>query len=361
MPHSFPVKRILLFLLAIALAPRLVAQCTVQLRYESGQLRWNAVPGASGYQIQESTDDLATSRNFFVRGSVTSFAVNHRASRPMKMKYRVVAPYLASVQAAGFVTPSFDACTGELEIELPADPDFRALTRRAIVPVVGSTPGAQGSRFKTSLRLIATAGNQRGRIVFHPAGRSAAPSDPSLPYRFNVTNESLAIDDVVAELGQSGLGSLDVVPDDDTEGTLPRIEARLFNDTDLGTFGSFAPVVFPYDYLRPAGTVIDVPDARFRLNLGIRTLTATNVQVLIHGRDGRLRLFKDLSFPAEYVTLTAAAQFLGTTIAAGDSLTLIPNGSAIVFHTVTENRTNDPTLVVAPARGTPNNVGGYID
>lgn len=358
MPHSTAVNRVLLLVL-IALAPRLAAQCTVQLRYENRELRWNVVPGASGYYIQESADDLATSRNFLVRASVTSFPINHRASRPTKLKYRITAPYLPSVQLAGLITPSFDACTGELEVELPADPEFRAFTRRAIVPVVGSTPGAQGSRFKTSLKLVPSSANQRGRIVFHPAGRSASASDPSIPYR--LTTDALMFDDIVAELGQTGLGSLDIVPDDDAESTVPRIEARLFNDTDLGTFGSFAPVVFPFDYLRPAGTAIDVPDARFRLNLGIRTLTATNVQVLIYGRDGRLRVFKELSFPAEYVTLTAAAQFLGTTVAPGELVTLAPSGSAIVFHTVTENRTNDPTLVVAPARGTPNNVGGYID
>lgn len=324
----------------------------------NGSLEWTAVPGASGYLLQESTDGMTTSRNYALKSTVTSYPIRHRASDPAKLHYVLTATYETGVSTPG---ASADACTGEVQIEIPSDPEFRALTRRMILPVVGSTPGAQGGRFKTSLKLIGTASDQRGRIVFHPAGRPASASDPSIAYKLVSPGETLAFDDIVAELGQNGLGSIDIVPDETAQSNVPRVEARLFNDTEQGTFGTFAQAIRPYDYLHPQQVIIDVPDARFRLNIGVRTLTATAMQVLVYGTNGRLRALKDLSFPAEYMTMVGAAQFLGVEVTPGESVSLLVSGSAIPFYTLTENRTNDPTLIVPPARATSTTVGSYID
>lgn len=350
--------RALVFLLLAALpASRLDAACVLELRYENGAIRWDRVIGARSYQLQESADGMVTSRNFSLTPATTSFPVTHRASMATKFRYVVTVVLDAGV----LTTASADSCTEDLEITLEPDAAFRALTRRAVIPAAGSTAGANGAKFKTSLRLISTAGNQRGRIVFHPAGRNGAAADPSIRYEFSSVGELRFFDDVVAEMGATGIGSLDIIPDDDSDAILPRIEARLFNDTDLGTFGSLAAVVYPYDFLRPAALVIDVPDARFRVNLGIRTFTAASGQALIYGSNGRLRAIKELSFPAEYMTLTTPIALLGTDLLPGESVTIGLGGAAVPFYTVTENRTNDATLIVPPPRSGPVNVGSYLD
>src|SRR5687767_11337264 len=68
-----------------------------------------------------------------------------------------------SVQASGNVTMP------------PPSPD-----PAAVVPVVGSTPGAFGSAFfRTSVQLHNPGTSAvRGRLVYHPQGSSGSPSDP---------------------------------------------------------------------------------------------------------------------------------------------------------------------------------------
>ncbi len=75
---------------------------------------------------------------------------------------------------------------------------------------VGSAQGASGSSFKTAVQ-IANPGflTIQGHLVFHPIGHSASPSDPSLAYSLTA-NQTIAYPDIVAAMGATGLGSLDV-------------------------------------------------------------------------------------------------------------------------------------------------------
>src|ERR1700756_1039341 len=88
--------------------------------------------------------------------------------------------------------------------------------RKGIIPIVGSTAGANGAHFKTLLRIYA-APDAHGKIVFHPLGAIASDSDPAMPYSFapnaHVVTDYLEWPDVVAAMGQSGLGTLDIIPD----------------------------------------------------------------------------------------------------------------------------------------------------
>src|SRR5258708_32703499 len=88
--------------------------------------------------------------------------------------------------------------------------------KKGIIPVVGSTSGANGASFKTSLHIAAVPG-AHGRIVFHPFGTIARDDDPSIPYSFAENVHALAdflqFDDIGAALGQSGLGTLATIPD----------------------------------------------------------------------------------------------------------------------------------------------------
>lgn len=330
--------------------------CNLDLRYESGELRWNSIAGVDQYQVLESFDEFATSRG--TKTLKSAFPVTRRSSAPVNAYYQVTAEFVVGTRAQAVA--SIDTCTARLTVKLPADPALRDMTRMAVLPIAGSTPGAAGAKFKTSLTLRGV--SLKGRLVFHPVGRTALPSDASLPYTLGATSAPLVFDDIVAAMGQTGLGSIDVIPDADSDGRVPRIEARMFNETAGGTFGTFAPAVLPYQYLHPGAVQVQIPEGnRFRVNLGIRTLTATNATALIYGADGRLRDFTELSFPAQYTVMATAADFIRKPIVPGDSVTLTFSGSAIPFYTITDNSTNDPTLVVPPARAQSLSVDEYVD
>ena len=84
------MKRPLLFA-SILLVSASVAQaaCDLNLRVVTTPflaLAWDPVPGATSYQVQESLDELVTSRNYFVAGQ-ERFPITRRASGPIKVTY----------------------------------------------------------------------------------------------------------------------------------------------------------------------------------------------------------------------------------------------------------------------------------
>lgn len=357
MPHVKPAAIIAALLLSFSTAR---AACIMDLRYENGEVRWKPVPGAERYQVQESFNDFVTSRNFYTKSA--DFKVEHRVTYPINVRYRVTTELTVGAQALAVeTTPTVAACTATITIPLDVDPEFRKLTGRAILPVVGSTPGAMGGQFKTYLKLTASVPGQSGRIVFHPAGKAAADTDPSRPFTFASTGDTLVFDDVVAEMGQSGIGSLEIIPDAAGEPIVPVIEARLFNDTSIGTFGTNAFPVYPFDYMAVDGLRIVMPDSRFRVNVGFRAITDANVGVLIFGLDRRLRGNRGFTLPAGWMQMTSINDVAGGPLQPGEYIQLSFGGSVVPFYTITENRTNDPTLIVAPPRAGSLNVGRYID
>lgn len=351
------MRSLSLALLVFPLALSSANACVLHLRQAGATtLTWDLVDGAKLYEVQESFDtNFATSRNWFV--TAPPFTIDHRVSADAHAKYMVTAILGSNILSVG---PAADVCTESLSVTLSADPQFRALTRKAIVPIVGSVAGAFGSRFKTSLRLTANGGGQHGRIVFHPIGAIAGDSDPSIPYAFTGAGDSIGFDDVVDYLGRSGLGSLDIVPDDDASSTIPLVDVRLYNDTPGGTFGTSARAVYPFDYLHAPAMTVQIPTGPFRVNLGVRTLTATAAKVLIYDTSMRLRTFVDLVWPADYTILAPVDQILGKSVQPGETLLVYFDGGAIPFYTVTENRTNDPDLVVARPEQT-GDVGSYVE
>jgi hypothetical protein len=329
--------------------------CDLNLRYVDGELRWNAIPGAVRYTVLESYGDLKAP--FYYSTTRTFTPVNHRVSVNTSIRYVVTAEVEDGVRISA--TSWADACTGMADIVIAANASFRKFTRRAILPVVGSTPGAFGGRFKTAIELRGAA-NEHGRIVFHPAGKVATDDDPSIEYSF-VAQRAIVYDDIVAAMGQSGLGSLEIIPGDDSTDRIPEMSVRLYNETAMGTFGTYTQPVFPYDYLRPASMQVRIPDARFRVNAGIRALEATTVQAIVRRADGRLDGIRSLSFPAGWMEMKSISDFIGVVLAPGDQVTFSYTGAAVPFYTITENLTNDPTLVVPPAQGTTRDVGSYVD
>lgn len=248
--------------------------------------------------------------------------------------------------------------------------------RKGIIPIVGSTAGANGAHFRTSLRIYA-APDAHGKIVFHPLGTIASEGDPSMPYSFapnaHVVTDYLEWPDVVAAMGQSGLGTLDIIPDSNGGNFLPPVITRVYNDTPNGTFGTEAPLVLPRDYFyniyaasnqRPSGLVlsggrmtISPMGPNYRRNIGMRTLSDVDIVAVILRKDGRQETSAARTFPGDYSFMMPVEQFVQqmfgpseAPLTSDDGLSINASpGRAITYYTYTDNRTNDPTLVVAPA------------
>jgi len=224
-------------------------------------------------------------------------------------------------------------------------------TLRAVIPVAGSTTGAFGSNFRTSLQLSnRTARVQMGSLVFHPAGESASPSDPTLPYKLEAY-QTISYEDVVAEMGASGLGTIDLVVE---SGGVPALVARAYDDQqEKGTAGTGIDLVATADALSKGdSTTLIVPYdlERFRFNIGVRTLnTGGLAHVRVIDASGTTQAeIGPLTFGPNFFVQKPAAELLGTTLHANDSIAItVDDGDLIIYGTLTDNTTNDPAIHIA--------------
>jgi hypothetical protein len=315
------------------------------------RLSWQPVPGATNYEVQESADNFlhVTSLLNLPAGS-SGVTVNELTSVLTQYSFRIVASNPSN--------PSDIPCSGTFTAYFGSNEVFHDRINRLVFPVVGSTRGLNNASFKTALRLGPATTSSVGKIVFHPAGRAGSDDDPSIPYRIE-RGQTLQYDDVVASIGQSGIGSLDVLqtfPFVSAATTLVPAEARMFNEGPGGTYGTFEAPVLPVDAFRPIDWNIFVPSSRFRVNIGIRTLTQTHVSFFLVAADGNITE-KVVDYPPDFIFLQAADQFFGKPVNPGDSIVVNMTGDnvvAIPFHTFTDNSTNDPAVFnpQSPARST---------
>ena len=306
------------------------------------RLSWQPVNTATNYEVQVSTDGFQHVTTLLNLGSsATGVTVNSLTSTIQTYSYRIV----ASNPSNPFDVP----CTGTANVKFfgVSSPLARSVNR-IVVPLVGSTRGLNNASFKTSLRLGPAQSASNGKIIFHPAGRAGSDDDPSIPYRVE-RGQTQQFDDVVAAIGQSGIGSLDIVPLNlfslGDPGVLP-VETRLFNEAAEGTYGAFEAPVLPADAFRPIDWNVYIPSSRFRVNIGVRTVTSAHVDYFHIAADGSITQ-TGVDYPANYVFLDAADHFFGKPMKLGDTIVMKISGDnviAIPFHTFTDNSTNDPAV-----------------
>jgi hypothetical protein len=237
--------------------------------------------------------------------------------------------------------------TGSVTVPPPsADP-------AAVVPVVGSTPGALGQAFFRSSVQLHNPGTTAisGRLVYHAQGTSGGPSDPSMLYALD-PGETRSIPDLLPAMGLTGLGSLDVVP----QASLPAplVIARVFNDAGVqGTNGFSEGLVAPGDALGAGtrGILVAPPNtALYRYNIGVRTLGAgATLSIAVRNAAGAVTRTLTRAYAAHYFEQQSSGVFLqGAAVAANDTITVqVLSGSAIVYGATIDNRTNDPSMQIA--------------
>lgn len=225
-----------------------------------------------------------------------------------------------------------------------------------VIPVVGSTTGGFGSRFKTEMQFFnpQTSGTMTCKVVFHPAGVAGSSSDTT---RLVILDhgEIYSTEDVVAAMGQSGLGSLDIsVP---AGQSVPVILTRVYNDAGIdGTSGLTEEPIAVSDAVAVGtnllargvtGFLVTPRDpARTRFNIGVRTLySGATIAVTLRNSAGVVIRTVTRTYTANYFIQTDAESFVGGPIAGDESIQIsISTGSAIVYGSTTDNTTNDPAI-----------------
>lgn len=211
----------------------------------------------------------------------------------------------------------------------------------AVVPVAGSTRGAAGSNFKTELQMTNVSETKmEGWLVLQP-GMTARR------YEIN-PGATLSFTDVVAELGASGLVSIDILAE---RGPVPTIVARAYDDQPDGTTGVSVPAVRSAEILASgniAALIVPRDLERYRFNIGARALTTgATLELTVRDASGVERHFADVVLSENAFTQQPGDVFAGTALRANDSIEVkVAVGSAIVYATTVDNRTNDSSIQV---------------
>jgi hypothetical protein len=253
--------------------------------------------------------------------------------------------YASDITSDQSLSDAFNLQRNVVSVQGTGDPPD---VRTGIVPVVLSAPGTFGSLFKTGVQMTNPGPNViTGRLVFHPQSKSASADDPNVPFQL-LGGQTLSFPDIVAALGQTGAGSLDVIS---TSSPPPLIVTRVFNDGGAaGTSGFTEPAVDPADALTQfdsARLVTPADPSNFRLNVGVRTLgLGAAVVVTLTSTSGTELASISRSYPAEYFEQVSASAFLnGLTPGANQTISITVNsGSLIVYGATADNRTNDSSV-----------------
>jgi hypothetical protein len=221
---------------------------------------------------------------------------------------------------------------------------------RGQLAVVGSLSGNFGANFRTSLKILNPQGgvSLSGRLIFHPAGQPESASDPSMGYSLG-PGQAFAWYDVVAAMGLSGLGSMDVTGD---SGVTPVVVARIFDDAGAeGTTGFTEPPfgAFPASPPRPGPTIVNhllLPDLDFfRYNVGVRILAApVEVTVEVLSPAGAVVHTLTRTYTINTFQQTSADDFAGVALENGQNLRVTASPNYLILYGATvDNVTNDPS------------------
>ena len=219
-----------------------------------------------------------------------------------------------------------------------------------MLAVVGSTAGASGSFFKTAVQLHnPTTTAETGRLVFHPAGANGSANDPALAFTLQ-PGETKYYADVLPEMNQSGLGSLDLYM---SAGSTPITLVRVFNDAGAAGTSGMSVEVIPVENSLFAGdeaVLIAPPDpVKARYNIGVRALSGgASVMFTLRSGSGVTRTTVSKTYGSDYFEQVSATTLLGVAPGASDTITISVNsGELLVYGAATDNTTQDPTLQFA--------------
>jgi len=224
-----------------------------------------------------------------------------------------------------------------------------------VIPAAGSTPGNFGSFFRTGVQLSNPYTQAvTGRFVYHPAGVSGSPTDPTLTYTV-APHSTVSYDDLVQTMGQGGLGTLDVVVPSTSD--VPVIVARVYNDAGAaGSSGFTEEAIDPGSsdtriLFQGSTSLLVAPpnDTSLRFNIGVRTLlSGASVTFRVLDANGAVITTVTKEYDPTFYEQQPAATLLGAPLPPNASIEVsVSSGSAIIYGATIDNVTNDPSIQFA--------------
>ena len=304
---------------------------------------WTPVSGATNYLVEEAQDPAFSNATSNVVADVaTSFT--HTVSAETAYYYRVTARNLTN----GCNVSSAPSASAKVLVEPQSVPQLIRY-----IPVAGSTPGSFGTFFRTSVQLYnPNSSAVSGKLLFHPAGAPGSASDPSMTFTLAAGN-SIAYSDLLPAMGiASGLGSVDLIADVNSQ--LPVALIRIFNDAGAaGTSGFTEELMSDSDALQQGDTGVllaPVDVTKFRLNIGVRSLSAgATITFTVRDQTGAIVKTSSSTLAPATFTQTDSASFLGSyALKGGESISVaVTSGSAIVYGSTVDNTSGDPSAQFA--------------
>jgi hypothetical protein len=230
-----------------------------------------------------------------------------------------------------------------------------------VIAVAGSLRGGFGSNFKTTVSLFnpSSAGFLYGRVVFRPQGTTVGEF-ASMPYSL-APGEMTTFPDIVEAMGQSGIGSLDLVVKGDD--SAPIVTSRVYNDAGTsGTAGLSQDLIGCDETLKGMARILrrgttgylftPLEPGRTRYNIGVRTLdSGAKLEVTLKSWTGVTLRTVTKTYHPNWFEQVDAASFLGRAIEGNESIEIhVTEGGAIVYGATTDNVTNDPAVQFAVVR-----------
>lgn len=288
------------------------------------------------------------------------FSVNMTQQAPGRL--RVVQPGGAMTTIAdNLITPTsvlVDRRNGDIFVTLLGPGVIRLIDDQAfvprtpagsILPVVGSTAGAHGARFRSSAQI--TNPNPfaiSGRFVFHPVGIHDPATDRALTYALTPF-QTRTYADLAASATASGIGSMDVIP---AAGPVPVTVIRVVDDASPCEPAVLIPQVARESAIGAGASaaLISGGDGE-RFNIGVRALEeGASLTMTLYDSSGVQLATATKSLAADELLHQSAALLLGVAVPANASIVFkIDTGSAIVYGSAVDNEGKGMTLQVASA------------
>ena len=211
--------------------------------------------------------------------------------------------------------------------------------------------GAGGSLWRTNLGAFNPSGSLVNALVrYRRSGGGTVSKTVSIPARSQVV-----LDDVVGFLGSGGSGSLEVSSDQEL-----LVGSRTYNQSSTGTFGQFLDGYRPSEVFS-AGDIVWLTmleeTAAFRTNIGFTNSGSTSAMLqvtLFNSSGGQLTIFtvpvpvgSNVQENQPFLNRAGSSDIRAATA----SVEIMSGSGVIVYGSVVDNLTGDPTTI--PAKEAP--------
>ncbi|HSY48693.1 MAG TPA: hypothetical protein VLC46_07780 [Thermoanaerobaculia bacterium] len=254
-----------------------------------------------------------------------------------------------------------------------------SIPHKGIVPIIGTTSSGTSisqPAFQSTITLYGKQG-LHGRLVFHPAGQ-VANDDTDPTYHYLCAARDCVTGDVSGLFGKGPfIGSMDIIPDPDSEPTIPMAYTRIYYSQGgsvpqiIVPLGTDVPRVISDEWAAQQQSgdasqrfiyVQGMNPSGFRTTLGMRTLTPITYSVSVVSLSGvKETIVSGATLPADFTYFVPLQQVLGSRVLAnGDDVRVdVESGLVIGFYSYTSNNaSNTPTFRLSQPLNDPLSFGG---